>query len=396
MGAFGLFLIYILFLLPLKFSFFYLSFYRFFFIFLSFWLIYILIKCSNYIFKELYIILYIIFIVCFLTNNVFIFFIFFELSLIPTYFLVIKGNTPERSLASNYLVLYTFLGRFPLFLNIILFGFIKRFFFKRFFLYINEGFFFFFLLAFLFKLPIFFFHLWLPKAHVEASTEGRMVLAGILLKLGSYGILLFLPYLYLKVNLGIFVSLGGIIAGLIGLLQIDIKRFIAYSSIIHMSFMVLASCGVIFISSIGVIYMGVGHGFVSAGIFYILSLVYKLSGSRKFYFLNGILKKFSYLLFFSSICLILKSSVPIRIGFLGEFFMFVGGSIVLGEWSFFLIFFINFIGGLLSIFLFMIFFHGSSGFLSFIFSLKKIRVIFFLNLFSFWFFPLFLLFYKWT
>jgi len=125
--------------------------------------------------------------------------VFFELSLIPTYFLVIGGRTPERRLAGNYLILYTFLGSLPLLFRSIFILLKNSGFFLEFFQGIGQVSFLLVVSAFLIKLPIFFFHLWLPKAHVEASTEGSMVLAGILLKLGAYGLFLCSPFFYKKV-----------------------------------------------------------------------------------------------------------------------------------------------------------------------------------------------------
>lgn len=392
LGIFFVSFLYVLYFFSFKSSFLGLNYFRYFFIFMAFWILYILIKSSEKVFLKVYLFFFLIFFFAFCTNKILVFFIFFELSLVPTYYLVIKGSTPERSLASKYLVLYTFFGGFPLLVNIIFFGFYKRFFIDFFLRGLNQGYYFFFLLAFFIKLPIFFFHLWLPKAHVEASTEGRMVLAGILLKLGSYGLLIFLPSLKIKRKVIVFVAFGGIMAGLMGVLRIDMKIFIAYSSITHMSFIVLGSLGIIFIGQLGVVYMRVGHGFVSAGMFYLLSIIYKLTGSRNFYFLKGSLKKMNSLIFFCALCLILNSSAPVSLGFLGELFMFIRGSVILGNWVFFLIFFLNFIGGLLSIFFFMIFFHGSVGLASFKFTFKNIRVLFFLNFFSFFFIPLYLIF----
>lgn len=136
-----------------------------------------------------------IFFLAFSVNNFFIFFLLFELRLVPTYLLVLQGSTPERSYAGNYLILYTFLGALPLLFSVVYLGLKYRFFYKEFIEKLDQIQYIVFRAAFLIKLPIFFFHLWLPKAHVEASTEGSMILAGVLLKLGSYGLIITAPYL---------------------------------------------------------------------------------------------------------------------------------------------------------------------------------------------------------
>jgi len=142
---------------------------------------------------------------CFLRKGFIKFFIFFELRIIPTLFLILGwGVQPERLLAGSYMILYTLFGSLPLLLNCILLTLIKKrdsFFFSN--LVLENRKFSFFLeyrfsrglillfwrLAFLIKLPIFRLHLWLPKAHVEAPAVGSMILAGVLLKLGAYGLL---------------------------------------------------------------------------------------------------------------------------------------------------------------------------------------------------------------
>lgn len=318
-------------------------------------------------------------------DRLLLFFIFFELSLIPTYFLVLRGGTPERMLAGKYLILYTFIGRVPLLISILVLGGDKF----RIFFFEKKIKFYFLILAFLIKLPIFLFHLWLPKAHVEASTEGSMILAGVLLKLGAFGLIIFCRFGEIKVELGLILGFGGVTAGVFRIFQVDVKSLIAYSSVLHMGLFFLKSFYLSLSSFRGVVFMRVGHGFISACMFFLLSIVYSYCGSRKIFFIGGTFRKKFSLLFFCGLCLVLKASAPLRLNFFGEYFLFLGAVSLLGVWGFSIIILKRLIGGLLSMYLFLSLFHGVSPSVSFRVSLQKVSIVFFLNLFAILFIFLF-------
>jgi NADH:ubiquinone oxidoreductase subunit 4 (subunit M) len=169
-------------------------------------------------------------------------------------------------------------------------------------------------LPFLVKLPSYFFHLWLPKAHVEAPTTGRIILAAVLLKLGSFGLF------RLSFNFPILVFtlrvIGLVIPPIIALFQRDTKRLVAYSSIGHIALLVLSLWNL----TLNSLYRGwliqIRHGFVSGLLFFIVGSRAHKAGSRLIYYFNYN----SFILFFT-VC-IFNAGGPIRLPFLGEVLFF--------------------------------------------------------------------------
>nr|QIZ12606.1 NADH dehydrogenase subunit 4 [Hemiarthrum setulosum] len=230
-------------------------------------------------------------------------YIFFEASLIPTLILILNwGYQPERLQAGMYLIIYTVFGALPFLVNImfimkmnghlnLILPTISPFFPNK--MAMNIWWLFM-LLAFLIKLPMYGVHLWLPKAHVEAPVSGSMILAGLLLKLGGYGIIrvtmMFFKTNILMNSLIISVSLlGGVISSFICIRQKDMKSLIAYSSIGHMSLMLV---GVLSGTSWGLIMslmMMVAHGLSSSGLFCIANMLYEKTGSRSMFISKGAL-----------------------------------------------------------------------------------------------------------
>lgn len=234
----------------------------------------------------------------FRTLNFFIFYLFFEISLIPTLFLILGwGYQPERLQAGFYLLFYTLFGSLPL-LICILYIYItnNRLFYMIFnnlrinYLYLYLGLVF----AFLVKMPIFMVHLWLPKAHVEAPISGSIILAGVLLKLGGYGLIRvfrIIQIIGLKINL-LWVSIrlfGGMLIRLICFYQTDMKSLIAYSSVAHMRIVIGGIITISFWGIRGSYLLIISHGLCSSGLFCLANIVYERVGSRRIIINKGMI-----------------------------------------------------------------------------------------------------------
>nr|YP_009975061.1 NADH dehydrogenase subunit 4 [Linguatula arctica]QNK04403.1 NADH dehydrogenase subunit 4 [Linguatula arctica] len=187
------------------------------------------------------------------------------------------------------------------------------------------------MVVFLVKLPMYGLHIWLPKAHVEASTAGSMILAGVLLKLGGYGLVRLMGQvggsLMGKSWLVIVGLLGGIVSGLMCLRQVDLKRMVAYSSISHMSFIIAGFVSGSILSLMGMVIVMVGHGFSSSGLFYLSGVVSKIGGSRSIYMVKRWGVKMGGLV---AILCVMNMSVPPSIGILGELMIYMGVSSLSG------------------------------------------------------------------
>nr|YP_009728641.1 NADH dehydrogenase subunit 4 [Phyllotreta striolata]QHR79689.1 NADH dehydrogenase subunit 4 [Phyllotreta striolata] len=299
----------------------------------------------------------------FSSMNLFMFYLFFEISLIPTLILIMGwGYQPERLEAGVYMLFYTMLMSLPM-LILLFYMYVWGGSLVYFLLMDLDYLYFYFMLNMVFfvKIPMFFLHLWLPKAHVEAPVSGSMILAGVMLKLGGYGLLRLIYILKKFLNLNLFMIVlsvyGGLMISLVCIRQSDMKSLIAYSSVAHMG---MALAGVLTLKSWGLLgsfSMMVAHGLSSSGLFSLANLSYERSLSRSIYMNKGmmsIMPKFSLWWF-----LLLSSSMaaPLSLNFFSEIMLIYSISMFSNLLMFYL-FMLIFFSAVYSLYLFSYLQHG--------------------------------------
>jgi len=277
----------------------------------------------------------------FLAQDLLLFFLFYELELLPLYFLIAIWGGARRGYAAMKFLIYTaisgililaaflgvtwlteaanfdyqpFLGTsLPLTSQLVLLTLL--------------------VIGFGIKIPFFPLHTWLPDAHVEASTPISVLLAGVLLKLGTYGLLRFglglFPHAWTVAGpvLATWAAVSALYGALAAIAQEDMKKVVAYSSIAHMAFILLGAAAATPLSLIGTVAQMVSHGLISGLLFLLVGLVYKKTGSRDVSYLRGLLNPERGLPLVGSLTILAvmaSAGIPGMVGFIAEFIVFRG------------------------------------------------------------------------
>ncbi len=280
----------------------------------------------------------------FMSLDLFLFFVFFEIVLVPMYFLIGGWGYEGRVHAATKFFLYTMIGSAFMLVSIMATVFIAS---------SNSGrgvtfdlveiaetadfaastgrwLFFGFAVAFAVKVPIFPLHTWLPDAHTQAPTAGSVVLAGVMLKLGTYGLLRFGLYLfpeaaYWSRHLWLTLAVVGIIYGaIVATMQTDLKRLVAYSSVAHLGFIVLGTFAFTTQAITGSVMQMVNHGISTGALFLMVGWIYERRHTRQISELNGIQSVAP--VFAAGFLVVVLSSigVPGLNGFVGEYLILIG------------------------------------------------------------------------
>ncbi|WP_051062360.1 NADH-quinone oxidoreductase subunit M [Ilumatobacter nonamiensis] len=279
----------------------------------------------------------------FLSLDLFLFFLFFEIVLVPMYFLIGGWGYEDREYAATKFYLYTFLGSAFMLVALVATAMLARddLGYLTFDLVdIAEGsnfaastgrwLFFGFAVAFAVKVPIFPLHTWLPDAHTQAPTAGSVVLAGVMLKLGTYGFLRFGLYLFPEASvwsrsLWLTLAVIGIIYGaIVATMQKDLKRLVAYSSIAHLGFIVLGTFAFTSQAISGSVLQMVNHGVSTGALFLLVGMIYERRKTRQIAELGGLQKVAP--IFAAGFMVVMLSSigVPGLNGFIGEYLILIG------------------------------------------------------------------------
>ncbi len=278
----------------------------------------------------------------FVTLDFFLFYVFWEVMLVPMYLLIGIWGGPRKLYAAIKFFLYTLVGSVLMLLGILALYFayhdatgiytfdITQLWSIDYPAGLQFWVFLAFFIGFAIKVPMFPFHTWLPDAHVEAPTAGSVILAGVLLKMGTYGFVRFsLPLLPDASKEAVWRVLGlaviGIIYGaLVALVQSDWKKLVAYSSVSHLGFVMLGIFALTELGLQGGILQMINHGLATGGLFLIVGIMYEQTHTREIAAYGGIAKVVPVFAAFFLIIALASMGLPLLNGFIGEFMILQG------------------------------------------------------------------------
>ena len=278
----------------------------------------------------------------FISLDLFLFYIFWDAMLVPMYFLIGIWGYERRVYASIKFILYTMAGSVLMLLAILGLAYMHyttsgTYSFDLLKLYemqvpLHPQFWFFlaFALAFAIKVPLFPFHTWLPDAHVEAPTAGSVILAGVMLKMGTYGLLRFAFPLFPEVAaffapwLALLAVIGIVYGALVAMVQPDMKKLVAYSSVSHLGFVVLGIAAMNTQGVSGAVYQMLSHGISTGGLFLIVGMLSDRRHTRQIAEFGGLKKVMPHLVAAFLIVTLASIGLPGLNGFVGEFLILLG------------------------------------------------------------------------
>jgi NADH-quinone oxidoreductase subunit M len=289
----------------------------------------------------------------FLSLDLFLFFVFFEIVLVPMYFLIGGWGYENRVYAAMKFFLYTMAGSAFMLVGTVATAVLARsngvgrITFDLVEIAENANFaastgrwlFFAFAIAFAVKVPMFPLHTWLPDAHTQAPTAGSMILAGVMLKLGTYGLLRFGVYLFPEAarwGRPLFLTLAviGIIYGAIAAtMQTDLKRLVAYSSVAHLGFIILGTFAFTSQAGAGSVLQMINHGVSTGALFLLVGMIYERRHTRAIAELRGIQSVAPRFAAVFMVVMLSSIGVPGLNGFVGEYLILIGSFLTARWWT---------------------------------------------------------------